>query len=260
MTDSGAPTTLATKVETVRGWLTAQTPELAKVLPQGMAAERFARIALTQVLRNPALAECDKASFILAIMESAQLGLEPDSVSGLSYLVPFKGKVTLIPGYQGLIQLAHRHPKVKDIAADVICEQDSFSHAQGTHPHLTHVPPLQGPRGAILGAYAVARLRGGGFTMAVMSKDEIEAHRTRSRAGASGPWSTDYPAMCKKTAVRQLCKFIPKSPALMQALAVESDPEEERPIGSPYVPPGKSVEEICDAIAGTSPSEANAPA
>lgn len=243
-------TELSTQLTTVRGWLTAQEPELARVLPKGMAPERFTRIALTAVLRNPALAQCTKASFVLAIMEAAQLGLEPDSVSGLAYLVPFKGVCTLIVGYRGLIQLAYRHPRVSQVDATAVFDKDQFSVTYGITPRLVHVPNLDpGGRGEFLGAYAWARISGGGRPFVYMPKSEIEEHRARSRAKDSGPWVTDYIAMACKTPVRALCKRIPLSPSLMQAIAMESDPEQEPAPGSPYVPEGTPVVEILDAIA-----------
>src|SRR5262249_54882649 len=106
---------LAVRVNTVRGWLEAQKPELARVLGKDGNVERFARIARTCALRKLETGACPRQSFALAVMEAAQLGLELDSVSGMAYLVPFKGVVTLIPGYRGLIQLAYRHPKVVEI-------------------------------------------------------------------------------------------------------------------------------------------------
>ena len=45
-----------------------------------------------------------------------------------------------------------------------------------------------------------------------MLRSEIDAIRSRSRASHDGPWVTDPVAMQKKTAIRQLRKFLPMSP------------------------------------------------
>lgn len=254
---------IGTQLATVRGWLDnpQQQAELAKVLPAGMDPTRFARIALTAVLRNPKLARCDKASFVLAIMEAAALGLEPDSQSGMAYLVPFGGTCQLIVGYRGLIQLAYRHPRVSEIGAEAVYDKDVFKVRYGINPQLDHWPALDGPtRGEFLGAYAWARVQGGGRPFVYMPKAEIEEHRARSRAKNDGPWITDYIAMAVKTPVRSLCKRIPQSPQLMQALAVESDPELEGPAPTLPVPATAKVEEILDAIAGEKKAEDNADA
>lgn len=243
-------TALATQITTVRKWLEDQQGELAKALPQGMDASRFARVALTAVLRNPKLASCDKASFVLSLMEAAALGLEPDSVSGLAYLIPYGTVCQLIVGYRGMIQLAYRHPRVNAISAEAVYEKDQFEYELGLRPMLRHIPAMQMDRGQVTAAYAHAAIKGGGRPMIVMQKEEIEAHRMRSRAKDSGPWVSDYDAMAKKTCIRQLAKFIPQSAQLMQALAVDADPELEAGPGNPPVPPGTSVEQILDGIAG----------
>jgi hypothetical protein len=37
----------------------------------------------------------------------------------------------------------------------------------------------------------------------------------------SGPWNTDYEAMAKKTVIRRLCKYLPKSTDLSRALYID---------------------------------------
>jgi recombination protein RecT len=250
MTDEQKPTSsLAKQMETAREWLAQQEPELARVLPKGMTPQRFARVALTAVLRNPEIAACTRASFVLAIMEAAALGLEPDSQSGLAYLVPYKRHVQLIVGYRGLIQLAYRHPRVSEIAAEAVYDKDALEITLGIAPKLKHVPAFGiGGRGEFIGAYAWARISGGGRPFVYMEKAEIEEHRERSASKGRGPWVTDYIAMAKKTPVRALAKFIPLSPSLMQAIASEADPEQERP--APPLPSGENIDAMLEGIAG----------
>lgn len=251
------PNALTTRMQTVKSRLESDgvQAELARVLtPQGMDAARFARIAYTAVLRQPKLAECDWTSFGLAIMESAALGLEIDSVSGMSYLVPFKGRVQLIVGYRGMVQLAYRHPKVTEVGSVPIFEQDEYVYEEGLTPRLKHRPkPGVKTWDTLIACYARARIVGGGHPFRLMFRDEIEEHRARSSSWkhdqASSPWSTDGIAMAMKTPIRALAKMIPLSPQLQRAIAIEADPETERPMGEPPVPHGTSVEGILDAIA-----------
>lgn len=255
------PTALATRVQTVKAWLEQDgvQAELARVLtPQGMDAVRFARIAYTAVLRQPKLAECDRQSFGLAIMESAALGLEIDSVSGLSYLVPFKGRVQLIVGYRGMVQLAFRHPKVVAVGAQAVFEGDEYEYEEGVRPKLRHRPKPGNPRTweTLIACYATAQVVGARQASATwMWREQIEEHRARSSSWrhdpASSPWSTDFAAMAKKTPLRQHAKFIPQSPQLQRAIAIEADPEMERPMGEPPVPHGTGVDGVLDAIAET---------
>jgi recombination protein RecT len=93
---------------------------MALALPKHMTADRLARIATTEIRKVPKLAACDQASFLGAIMQCAQLGLEPGGALGHAYLIPFdkRQKVNgwetvsteaqLIIGYRGMIDLARR--------------------------------------------------------------------------------------------------------------------------------------------------------
>lgn len=254
------PNGLAKRMETVREWLEVQRPELEKVLlPQGMDSTRYLRMVVTACLRQPRLLECSRPSLVLAVMECAALGLEIDSVSGMAYMVPFREKgemrATLIVGYRGMIQLCYRHPKVVDMAAVPIFEQDDYAYEEGIRPVLKHRPkPGVKTWETLIGAYARGVIVGGGRPFKMMFKDEIEEHRARSRSWQHNPelsaWTSDPIPMALKTPVRTLVKFMPQSAQLMRALAVEQDPENEQPLGEPPVPHGTNVDGILEAIGG----------
>ncbi len=56
----------------------AMEPEIKKALPQVITPERFSRMALSALNTTPKLAECSQMSFLGALMNAAQLGLEPN--------------------------------------------------------------------------------------------------------------------------------------------------------------------------------------
>ena len=49
--------------------------EWAKVLPSFLTPERLARVALTQLRKNPRLCECTRDSLLAALMTCAEVGL-----------------------------------------------------------------------------------------------------------------------------------------------------------------------------------------
>ncbi|MEV8169625.1 recombinase RecT, partial [Microbacterium paraoxydans] len=61
--------------------------------------------------------------------------------------------------------------------------------------------------------------KNGGLAFVVLSPGDVERVRQRSKAKSSGPWRTDYDAMARKTAIRQLFKLLPKSTELAHAVA-----------------------------------------
>lgn len=215
------------EAKTILDLLDRQKPELAKVLPASITPERFARIALTELRRNPKLYDCSPESLLGALMVTAQLGLEPGPL-GHVYLVPFKRDVTLILGYKGMVELAYRSGLVRDVTTGVVYDGDAFEWREGTRPFLDHTPA--GPPGERewTHAYAVARLKTGGTVFRVIFPADVEQARTRSANAdsPSSPWVTDFYAMVRKTAVRRLSPMLPQSPAFAHALAADEEPVE----------------------------------
>ncbi|MEV0440922.1 recombinase RecT [Streptomyces spectabilis] len=213
------PATLVQFVQQMR-------PEIERALPAHLGgADRIARIALTELRRVEHLAECTQESFAGALMTCSALGLEPGGVSGEAYLLPFWNKkvrayeVQLVIGYQGMIKLFWQHPLAAGLDAHTVYEGDEFEYEYGLEPKLTHRPARGSAKGRPTDYYAVARLSNGGSAFVVLDVDDIETIRKRSKAKDFGPWSTDYDAMARKTAIRQLFKIIPKSAELARAVA-----------------------------------------
>lgn len=184
-------------------------PEIARALPKHLNPDRMARIATTVLKQTPALARCTPESFLGALMTASQLGLEPGPL-GEAYLVPYGNTATFIPGYRGLIKLAWQSDQLSDIWAEIVYANDEFSYDLGLNRDLTH-KPAKADRGESTHVYAAARLKSGGTPFVVMTVDEVEAIRDRSKAKSNGPWVTDWAAMAKKTAVKQLSKWLPMS-------------------------------------------------
>lgn len=209
-------------------------PEIQRALPKHMNPERMSRIALTAFRQTPKLAECDPLTVFAAVVQSAQLGLEV-GLMGEAHLVPFNGKCQLIPGYQGLMKLARNSGLVEDIYAHEVRANDDFEMTLGLQRTLTHRPKMDGgfpasdeTRGDIVGFYAVAVFKDGTRSFVAMSRHEVDHIRDNSKGYQAAkkykkesPWDTDYVAMGVKTVIRRLCKFMPKSPELAQALALD---------------------------------------
>ncbi len=208
---------------TTAQFLASMAPEMARAVPKHLNPDRLARIVLTEVRRTPLLAQCTLESFGGAVMTCAQLGLEPGA-TGEAYLLPFKNSRTgnfeaqLVVGYQGMAKLFWQSPIAKSLDAQVVYSNDYFEYEYGLAPKLIHRPVLN-DRGEPIAYYAVATTTTGGSAFVVLSRADVEKIRKRSKAKDAGPWQTDYDAMSRKTAVRQLFKLLPKSPELARAVA-----------------------------------------
>ena len=199
--------------------------EFRKVLPETIKPDRLIRIALTEMRMNPRLFDASKESLLGALMVSAQLGLEPGAL-GYCYLVPYQNKKTgqleiqFQLGYKGILELVRRSGQVENIEARVVYEKDRFDFEYGLNPKLVHKPALK-ERGKPVAVYAIARFKSGATAFDIMSVDEIEAIKKRSKSPEYGPWVTDWEAMAKKTIIKRLCKYLPLSVDVQRGLAVD---------------------------------------
>lgn len=200
---------------------------LQQYLPRGFSAERMAKIILSDVRKNPKLMTCEKMSFLAAVSQVAQLGLEP-GVMGHCYLLPYdnKGKgiteCQLIIGYKGLIDLVYRSGKVSTVQANVVDQADDFHFNYGAKPDIYHVPAKE-QSGSIIYVYAVITFKDGSFQFVVMNLNEIEKIKACSYGARNPkhPWNVWPEEMMKKTALKRLFKYVPISVEVATALNVD---------------------------------------
>lgn len=216
--------------------------QIALALPRHMTADRLARIAMTELRRIPKLQQCDPMSFLGAVMQCSQLGLEPGGALGHVYILPFEKRAKqgnqwvtvsteaqVIIGYRGMIDLARRSGQIISIEARAVYEGDNFDVTLGLDSNITHKPDWNNPNrdnpAKLIFVYAVAKLKDGGIQFDVMSRSEVEATRARSKASTSGPWVTDYVAMALKTVCRRLFKWLPVSIEVQRAVGLDEQAE-----------------------------------
>lgn len=193
--------------------------KLAMALPKsaGIDVNRFVRTGISEFRLNPALQECSVESVLGFYMQAAMLGLEPSSMLGQCYPVPFNNKNTgmkecqFIAGYRGMLSIARRSGEIALVDPHVVFEKDTFEITYGLQSDLKHVPYLGEDPGKIIGAYCVVTFQNGMKQYEFMPKYKIDQHRKRSKGGNYGPWFTDYEEMAKKTVFRSMFKWLPIS-------------------------------------------------
>ena len=198
--------------------LALQRDMFGSALPQHVPVEKFQANLIAACAMTPKLLECNRPSLLKAAMTAAQLGLMVDPVLGHAYLVPYGDTVQCIPGYKGFIHLARQSGEIASLYAHEVYANDEFEIELGTNKRLVHKPRLSGDRGDMVGVYAAwsyskAVDQGGKLAtdFEFMTTEDIEAIRTRSKAGNNGPWKTDYIQMARKTVIRRAAKYLPLS-------------------------------------------------
>lgn len=203
--------------KTMEQWIKAMSPAIKKALPSVITPERFSRMALTAIRVTPKLAQCTPKSFIAALMNAAQLGLEPNTPLGQAYLIPYRNKKKGIMetqfqiGYKGLIDLAYRSGEFANIYAKEVYENDYFEYEFGLDPKLEHKPASE-ERGKVIAYYAVFKLVNGGFGFDVMTVQDVVGHAQKYSQGINtsySPWKSNFDEMAKKTVLKKILKYAP---------------------------------------------------
>lgn len=223
-----AVTTRATLVKTVGQSLKKSFDDLKNSVPDHIDAKRLGRIIYTEIISNEKLLKCTMPSLLGAVRKAMGIGMEPGPLQQCHF-IPRKKKGVLEcnfqMGYPGLLDLARNSGEILSVHAMDVRPEDEFNYEYGMNEMFRHKPGED--RGMdeknILKFYAYARLKNGGFQFVVMSKAQVDKIRARSQAAENGPWVTDYVQMGKKTAIIQLCKLLPRSTRMSDALEADGD-------------------------------------
>lgn len=268
---------------TLRALFDKQKPELLQLLPKGMDVDRFYRMALTECVKNPKLLECSAESWALAMQTCAAQGLYPDSGLGYMYLIPSNNskktrdaqgverwtkvmEVRAQRGYQGDIKLARNTGEVAAISAEVVYARDTYRVTKGLDPDIEHVP-YDGDEdpGPLKACYAVAKLASGEVVFVALTKRDVMRHKASAQGtdDKDSPWKKHEAAMWRKTAIRELFKWLPKSSdqAEQVARAIASDDLPpvrtidttalhlgDVPLPAAPVPAGSALDQVADSL------------
>lgn len=200
---------------TMQDYVKKMEGEIARALPSVITPERFTRMVLSAISTTPDLAKCTPKSFLGAMMNAAQLGLEPNTPLGQAYILPYSNRGVLEAefqlGYKGMIDLAYRSGEVEVIQCHVVYKNDQFECCYGLEPKLNHVP-ADGDRGEAIKVYAMFKTKDGGFGFEVMSMEDVRKHAaqySKSYNSNYSPWKKNFEEMAKKTVLKKALKYAP---------------------------------------------------
>lgn len=214
---------------TLKDWVEVYQPEIKKALPSAITPERFARLVTTALSANEKLQQCTPKSFIGAMLQAAQVGLEPNTVLQQAFLIPRRNGKTgeyetvFELGYHGMINLAYRGGVV-EISAEVVYSGDEFEYSLGMDRALKHKPAMK-DRGEPICVYATWKSKEGGAGFAVMSIEDVRKHAAQYsesyKSGYSSPWKSDFLSMAKKTVLKQALKYAPVNVEFQRQMATD---------------------------------------
>lgn len=214
--------------------------QIRQLMPRHMTSERLFQLSVSAINHTPELMEAAPETLLSCVMKCAALGLEPSAVDGLgnAYILPFRNhgrmEAQFILGYKGMLRLARNSGQLASIEARAVHDGDVFEFEYGLNETLRHVPKLGG-KGALTHVYCIAKFKDGGHYIDVMTKDEVDEIRARSKASKNGPWVTDYEAMARKTVIRRAFPYLPVSVEAQEAAASDETTPDYSAVFKPVV-------------------------
>ena len=200
--------------------------QVALALPKHLTPDRFARIALTAITRNPKLLDCTRESLLRCLMDLSAMGIEPDGRR--AHLIPYGKDCTLILDYKGIVEIVRRDPDILDVQCISIRENDV---AEWKNGEMNHQIDPKKERGSVVSTYTRIAWRNGSISIGEpFSKDDAEHAKKSSKSASSGPWKDHYVEMWKKSNIKRDSKMWPLSPEIRDTLEKDEDHVIERNI------------------------------
>lgn len=197
--------------------------------------KRETSFAIQAANANSYLSQATPQSVAKAIWNVAITKLTLNPVHRMAYLTPRNvgGSVeaVLMPSYIGMVKLLTDTGSVKNAYAHVVYEGDDFDVQLGTEYTLKHTPRFKSQK--VTHVYGIGVLHDDTKQFEVMSADQVNEIRERSdgyKAFKSGKartaiWESDYGEMARKTVIKRLCKYLPKTSRwddLNEAIALDN--------------------------------------
>ncbi len=221
---------------TIMPFIAPKQNDLVKLIGENNMKREFS-FAVQAVNANDYMSKATPQSVAKAIWNVAITGLTLNPVHKLAYLVPKKigenVEAVLMPSYQGLVKLLTDTGSVIKVYAHPVCKGDEFEVILGGEYTLVHKPKFLSKE--ITHVYGVGVLQDGTKQFEVMSITDINEIRDRSdgwksfKAGRAKSciWESDYSEMARKTVIRRLAKYLPKTNAWDKvSAAIELDNSE----------------------------------
>lgn len=223
------------QIEKHQEFLKARMGQLQRWIEGSIDPRALVRYAMLDMSAPKAdkLRACTPQSIYMGLLACAVAGLEPGALKGHAFLVPFKGQAQYMAGWKGYVVQARRSLEVRAITPNVVFANDTFDLDLGSGMPPVHKPLLTGPRGEIIGAYAVAKLVGSrdsivSYEVEWMDREDLDAVRRAGQRGdkESDAWTLWGDQMMRKGPVRRLAKRLPMGKDYYHGLAIEAAQEE----------------------------------
>jgi recombinational DNA repair protein RecT len=235
-------------VKSVLRELNARGKELRPILPVDIPFDAFLANVNTALRNNPSLLECTFDSIVAACVKGAYDGLRLDGreaaivVADESYKDQRnqwqKRKVArYMPMVFGLIKQILDCGAALTVKAIIVYSEEAktgrFRMLEGTVQGIHHEPILEGDKGHMIGAYAIAMVKPNVFKFEWM--DRIAIEDVQKEAKTDKVWLRWPTEMWKKTAIRRLRKSLAGTSRIIDMEATEMFPQFDKSLPHPQL-------------------------
>jgi phage RecT family recombinase len=226
---------ISTKV--IETGLTGYKDQLDKIIDKAKLIKEIG-FAAQAVNSNSKLMQCSQVSIFKAVYNVALTGLSLNPITKQSAMVPKyingEWQAVLFPMYQGLVKLLTDTGSVISCTTNLVYDGDEFEVELGMEQKVTHKPKFKSKN--ITFAYAIGKLADGSTIMEVMDREDLDYIRSLSEtykayeAGKLKPehviWINFEGEMYRKTVLKRLCKYLPKTEQwnrVHEAIAIDNE-------------------------------------
>jgi len=193
-------------------------------IPGHMTVEREIRTATVMLMQSKDLQAASPLSFYVAVSIAINSGIGLGN--GKGYLVAYKGNVSYVPGWKGLIDLVNRTGRASAWTG-VVRKGDHFAYQLGDSPFLEHRPGDSEEFADITHFYAIGRVKGSEWPhVVVWSIAKVHKHlKEYNKVGGkhyAAKNDDNFEAYGRKVVLLQVIKYLPTSVELENAVAAEN--------------------------------------
>lgn len=196
----------------------------------GQTRETFMAQIANAMRTNPKLWGCEPATVLGAALRCAQLGMPPNDGTNRTWIIPRPNRkegtqeAIFQIGYGGVLELARRAVPGAIFEGRPVYPNDTFEVDYGSD-HFKHEPWFSTGHADEGGDaylwYVLAKYPDGGRHLHVLSKNQVEYHRSFSKRPDDDMWKNSYDAAALKSVVTDMRRWLPASVKL--ALAIQAD-------------------------------------
>lgn len=173
---------------------------------------------------TPRLLECTTETLLGAALRCAQLGLAPNDVRNLAWIIPYKQEAVFQLGYGGVMELARRAMPGLRFDGRAVYPHDEFAVDFGAYSPLVHKPAVtlgQNRGGDAYAWYVKATFPDGSAQLHVLDREGVEYHRKFSKQPQGDMWTKSYDAAALKSVVMEMRRWLPSSAQMVSAYATD---------------------------------------